>query len=300
MLAAGIATDKAIATLARPQTESKPTALQVKLQRAAAQVSKGSPLSKALAQQRCLNRADEPLLTSAEAAGRVAQALQFISERQCNKAQHIKSLKAGMVMPIAVLAVGVLAGLFIKLLSGTSLLTAIKSLIVPTAMVLLAIHLIIRALQVDTRVYLSVIWRVPVLCDALAKYSVKFQVVFEQCFYRPLLWQFQSGVAFEHAVVNNQNLLNSARYRQLVRRSAKQVGNGSELGDALADNKLIMSKRLYAVFRVGQYSGAFETALSSELNIQHASIERYMSALIRWLPRLAYVMVLTVLARVIL
>jgi len=68
----------------------------------------------------------------------------------------------------------------------------------------------------------------------------------------------------------------------------------------LADNKLIMSKRLYAVFRVGQYSGAFETALSSELNIQHASIERYISALIRWLPRLAYVMVLTVLARVIL
>jgi len=290
--------DKALASLTK--SDNQPRRLDLKLQHLRSQAAKGVPLSRALSHQKLINAADVALLASAEAAGRLAEALRFVSDRNVMRAQQLSTFRAGLVLPLAILFIGAFAGVFIKVASGVALIEAVFTVARPLTLALFGIYLLARLLAVDIRTYLSLIWKHPLIWPVLERLTPKVSVAFEQCFYWPLLWQIQSGLRFDTAVNNNQALLANHRFKQAVIATKRQVSSGEELGLALVSNGLVLSPRLRQVLQVGQQTGRFEQAMSSELTIQQAGLDESFKQLLAWAPRVVYLLVLISVSRFIL
>lgn len=319
MLGAGVTADKALATIARPHSDSSAlirtrlishtqrstrTKLQQRFAKVATLCAKGVPISKALLRNQCILPADAALLSSAEAAGRLALALQFLGERNSFKQAQVSTLKAGLVLPLAVLGIGLLAGVFIQSLQGTSVLAAIMGVTIPSLFVLLCMTTAVSAVQLDVRLYLSCVWAVsdllPRLGQLLMNQNIVFKNAFERCFYTPLLWQIKSGISFEVALANNQCLINNKHYQRCVTQAVFDIARGEALPKVLSDNKLAFSKRMQQTLETGDHAGCLEQALSGELAIQQRIAQDRLANLVKWLPRLAYLLVIVVLAKVVL
>ena len=303
MLEAGVAIDKALGSLAgsnaRPSMRPsvKPSVVQQKLSRVQQQVSRGVPLSKSLLLHRCVSSADSHLLTTSERAGRVGEALVILADRRSSQAQMVSSLKASLFFPIGLLIIGSMAGILIKLVSGQTVVNTLLSVMIPALLLVACLGLALRMLSVDSRVYLSIGWNIPLLSDFLKRSVFVYRASYVQSFYVPLCWQIQSGVAFDEALSNNREILANPSFQRAVSSASRSLSLGKGLAKSLVEQKLVLSARLEQVMLMSQDTGSFDASIIHELNQQRRALKLWLHNLTKWFPRLAYLLVLVVLTK---
>lgn len=297
MLGAGVVPDKALASLSRSD-RARPSTSQLKLARIQRQVAVGVPLSKALQQQRYLCDFDTRLIRVAESCGKLPQGLALISEHQVAKTQWLNRIKASLTLPLAVLIIGALAGLLVRVIRGDGLIESVFVISTSVLLTLLCFSALLRMLSLDIRYYLSIAWSMPVVSYLFKHLSVNTQACFEQVFYRTLVWQFNAGVAYDQALTNNATLLSSRAYKASVKQAARSISAGDSVSTALRQNQLVLTERLRQTLRVADDTGTFGQAVSRALSVQRQRLELAMENVVSWLPRVSYLVVLLVVSSV--
>lgn len=305
MIGAGLAVDQSLRTLQGKQSKDlKPdktnTAVNKKidsqLPRIIALVERGVSLADAFKRTSAISEFDYRLLKSAETAGRLEQGLQHIAVRWTKHLQRVNSLKSSLLMPVVVLIIGALAGVFVRvLLSNQTVFDASVSIAVIVFYVLLFFSLMLRALMLDARIYLSFLWPIAFV----RRRSLRYQRVFEQLFYRSLLWQIESGVAAEKATSQCSDVLSVKSFKVSVQSAATQMGAGQSLPQCLVDHNLVLTKRMQQVLSIANESGRYEQAVARELVIQRQKLDLQLNDDFKWLARASYVLVLVVISRLV-
>ena len=302
MIGAGLPIDQSLRTLqGKRSKEFKPhdnsTAINKtndsQLQRIIALVERGVSLADAFKRASAISQFDYHLLKSAEAAGRLEQGLQHIAVRWTNQLQRVKSLKSALLLPVVVLIIGALAGVFVRVLkSGQTVFDASISIAIIVLCVVLFFSLMLRVLALDARIYLSVLWPI----EFVRRRSLRYQRVFEQLFYRSLLWQIESGIAVEKATSKCSNLLSAQSFKISARSAATNMGSGLSLPQSLIDNGLVLSKRMQQVLLIANQSGSYEQAVGTELVLQRQKLDQQLNDDFKWFARASYVLVLLVIS----
>ena len=292
LLDAGLPVDKALMNFADRQAKTLPG-----LESVVAAVRRGVALASALRQARIVSTFDFALLDLAEQAGRLPAGLRAISARHQLRQQRVKSLRIRLWMPQLVVCIAALASIFLAVMvDSESLAGAFFTAIATVVAVMLMTRLLLTILQLDPRYYLSVFWWSPTIKHRVFLYHS----VFEQLFYRGLLWQLESGVDAANALVRCEDLLSSGSFRRSVQSAAAAAQTGESLVDALEFNKLILSSSLRQVLAIAETSGRWQQAIEHELGLQKRRLNQRIDSIFNWLPRAYYVFVLIVVLRYLL
>ncbi len=286
MLDAGLLPSVALATVGKDQTELKST-----LRRARGLVERGVDLPSALKRAKAISEFDFELLKSAAVAGQLGSGLRHIAEHRAQQLARVNSLKAALWMPKAVLFVGALAGLFIRIASYKQPpVTAFTTILLIVCLVLVSSHLFIRIYCLDRRLWLSWMWPIRIIRTQ----SLRFKQNFEQLFYRSFIWQYSGGVSTEQALANCQKLLTSPTFQANVEQAIHSVAKGTSTPQALLQNDLVLSKRMRQTLKLANQAGTLETAVNQELTLQQDDIDRRQLNDIKWIPRAYYVIILVI------
>lgn len=289
MLDAGLLPSAALATVEKDQTELKST-----LRRARGLVERGVDLPSALKRAKAISDFDFELLKSTAVAGQLGDGLRHIAEHRAQQLARVNSLKAALWMPKAVLFVGALAGLFIRIASyKQNPITSFATICLIVSLVLISTHLFVRIYSLDRRLWLSWLWPI----RFIRTQSIRFRQNFEQLFYRSFIWQYAAGVSAEQALTNCQKLLASPSFQANVEQAIHSVAKGTAAPQALIQNDLILSKRIRQTMQLANQAGALETAVNQELTLQRDDLERRQLNDIKWIPRAYYVINLVIVLR---
>ncbi len=289
MIDAGLSIEHALSTLNKTPSKDDLT-----LKKITHSVSKGAALATTFEKHNIIDKFDAGLLRSAELAGRLPQGLTYLAQTQTERQQTTNSLKSLALLPKAILMIGGLAGIFVRIAQfGQTPLQAILNVGVVIFSTLVIIQLLIALLTLDPRVWISYSWNF----NFLHKYSKRFQQNFEQLFYSSLSWQFDSGIDAAKALQRNALLLKSTSYQKTVKNAQQQANAGTNLPTLLQKNCLVLSKRMRRVLDVSDNSGTLTKALGHELNFIAQDIQQRTTNLIAWWPRLLYLMVLLIVIK---
>jgi len=293
MLDAGVASDKAFSALLKGIQKNP---FRAKMSKAQRSISNGVSISKAMYKQGLISHADSVLLGVGEQPGKTADALNLLHKLRQDQIMTLGALRSRLILPLAILTIGALAGIAIKVFAGNSLFSAFSEVFWPSAFVLFLIKFVLHVFSMDHSKLLSSLWSFPVLNSLFKQSDSYVQLSFIQLFYQPLLRQIQAGLPADKAIKNCGLLLSNADFKRQVFSAASLVSKGEEIGEALSLQGLVLSKRLNGVLRTGNQSGRFDQAIASELNLQRIKLQQKYKNICDWWPRLAYVVVLVVVS----
>ncbi len=286
LLDAGLPVDKALLNFADKQAKALPG-----LESVIAAVRQGVALASALQREQIISRFDFALIDLAEQAGRLPAGLRAISNRHQLRQQRVKSLRVRLWMPQLVLCIAAVASIFLVLMSGPeSLANAIFRAVATVVVVMFVTRLLLAVILLDPRYYLSFFWWSP----TIKRHLVLYYSVFEQLFYRGLLWQLESGVDAATALTRCQTLLKSPSFQRSVQSAASAAQSGESLVEALSSNGLVLSSSLRQVLVIAETSGRWQQAIQHELGLQKRRLNQRIDNIFDWLPRAYYVFVLMV------
>ncbi len=288
MLGAGVLLDAALESVLKDTHGD----LSARFSRARRLTAKGVALSQALLHSKCIHAADSAWLQSAEYAGRPELALKVISDRQVERVHFIRSLRVSLVFPMAVLAIGVGAGFFIKVLTGVSMVLAVWEVLLPALLLTASLFGFIALMNQDFRRVLSLVWSIPLVGTVLINRVSLIKRQYELAFFTPLLWQVKAGVPFDKAISSNQRLISNSSYQSQVLSCAESVRNGMAISAALTENGLVLSDRSKMALKIADASGDFERVLRSELVMHAEIVQQAFKNIVSWTPKVAYVLVL--------
>ena len=288
MLDAGLSIEKAMNALDKNANDPE-------IKRIIRYIKSGTSFSSALIKIKTINDFDKELLNCAEQAGCLSQGLAHIAELKINQQQNIKTLRASLLLPKAVLMIGMFAAIFIRVASyGEGVFEAVTGVGLITVVTLMIINLFVKLLSIDIKLVISIAWPYAVL---RTKYT-QLKLEFEQLFYRSLVWQLSSGVDIATSLERNRLLLKSAKYRSSVIEAQQQCVTGVNLPLALMENGLVLTKRMKQVLNTADNTGNFEQAVGHELDIISEKLRQQATARLKWWPRVVYVFVMVVIMRV--
>ncbi len=291
MVAAGISIDASLASLA-----SQPNINASKLQKALRLVKRGFSLPDAFRRAALITDFDYEMLRCANEAGRLADGLNHISERRVSQLQRSESLKASLILPKALVAMGVFGGFFVRTASGsqsiTEMIVSIGTVVVWFYLVVYIAMVVIRA---DPRIWMSWLWPY----SWLHRNSEWYRLALEYLFYKSLLWQVSAGVSASIATKNCHKLLSSVHFQSCVVAASESMSRGESMPSALINGGLVLTSRMRQVLLIADQSGKHETAIKHELAIQEATLKQKSDDLFRWLPRVFYVIALVAVSKLI-
>ena len=289
MLAAGLSVENCLKTLNKTPVQDHQTLTKI-----TQYVANGSNLTTALLKLKIIDTFDAALLANAETAGRLPEGLHHIARLQLKRQKTIRTLSGLALLPKAILIIGALVAMFIRIVQyGQNPANVISSLAITLTISFIAIWLAILVLTIDARIPLSLAWG----RQFLHKHSRRFQQHFEQRFYASLVWQITSGVDTSTALKRNALLLNSKSYTMAVKQAASDVASGTDLPTTLIKNKLILSKRMRHILPIADMSGTTEKAISHELQSIELQIAHTVNVLISWWPKALYIICLLIVIR---
>lgn len=294
MLDAGLSVEHALKTLFESPKKNRESKDQQSLKKIIHKVSKGSTLSTALKANQVIDRFDATLLQNAETAGRLPQGLDHISKLKLNRQKMIRSLSGLALLPKAMLIIGALAGIFVRIAQqGQNPTQAIIDVSIVLMVSVIMITIVISLLTINARIPLSFIWNFPLL----KKHSKAFQQQFEQHFYHSLLWQITSGIDSAHAIQNNALLLNNNAFQKSTKQASQHASKGTDLPNALEQNGLILSKRMRQALFLADTAGTIEKSVGHELKNIQQQIKQHNENLVSWWPKILYVSVLIIIMK---
>ena len=294
MLDAGLSVEHALKTLYESPKKNHENQDQQSLKKIILNVSKGSTLSRALEAHQVIDRFDATLLENAETAGRLPQGLDHISKLKLGRLKMVRSLSGLALLPKAILIIGALAGIFVRIAQqGQTPTQAIMDVSIVLVVSMIAIKIVISLLTVNARIPLSLAWNIPLL----KKHSNSFQQQFEQHFYHSLVWQITSGIDSAHAIQNNALLLNNKVFQKSVKQASQHASKGSDLPNVLEQNGLILSKRMRQALLLADTAGTIEKSIGHELKNIQLQIKQHNENLVTWWPKILYVCVLIIIMK---
>ena len=300
MIDAGLSVEHALKTIYKhPKNKHKKyqkNRNQQTLKRIIQRVSKGSTLTAALKENSVVDKFDAALLENAEISGRLPQGLSHISKLKLIRQKMIKTLSGMALLPKAILFIGALAGIFVRIFQqGQTAIQAITDVSIVIVFTLIGIKLAVSLLTVNARIPISLGWDIPLI----KKYSKAFQQHFEQRFYHSFTWQLASGIDSANAIQNNALLLNNINYKKTVSQAAQLANKGIALPILLEQNNLALSARMQQTLSLSNTAGTAEKAISHELTLIQKEIKQRTYNIIAWWPRALYVVVMLIILKYI-
>jgi type II secretory pathway component PulF len=282
LLDAGIPADRALASLHQSHQLAW-------LNSASQRLARGEKLSRVLMAEQAINGFDARVLEIAEQTGLLGRGCLFIAERQQARVIRVSALAAALWMPNAVLLLGLIAALFIKITAdGMLFVQALLATIPIAAMTFIAGRILLWILLRDPRVWVSLVWRI----QWLRQRSRRFAVVFETEFYSALNWLLNAGIPMESAITTMANLLDSSEYQQSVTKAASLLSQGESLTTALLRHGLAPSPEMRHVLASADLAGTHSSSLEKLISIKQQQRQQMIDDENAWIPRFYYTLVL--------
>lgn len=230
-------------------------------------------------------------LKVAELAGKLPLTLINIAHRIERKNQRNQRLRAQLKFSQAVIVIGVLASILLAVVKETSFLREIFVLMT----VVISTKLIFRVLDCDVFYLLARTWDHRILQNVAI-----LKRLFEYYWYLLLALQLEAGIDAAQAVANLRDLLPSSIIRNNVRSCQRHLEQGKTLVVALSQAQLIMTPELKQVLYVGEKSGRLVSSLKHHLAIEEQYLDLKAAEFYEWLPRLYYVVAISLMMRFVL
>ena len=293
MLDAGLTIESALQTLVG-STSFNGKRIDDKLSRIILLVRQGQSLSKSLKQTNSIDDADFKIVNIAEQSGKLPQGLNAIADRRIDWVFKVNNLKANLLLPKGLLLVGALAGLFVRTASaGQTFQEASTAVITTLAIAWLFIMLTVWLVQRDLLVWLSLGWRIRLLRDRWKTY----QLVFEDAFYRLLIWQIEAGITPDRALNACKTLLSAPDYQAKVSSAETRVLKGDSVDTVMIESALVLSKPLKRVLLTSIQVGTWDRTIAHHLNLQKQVLNLQADNFFKWLPRLYYFIALLAISK---
>lgn len=287
MLGAGIDVEKALKSMGLKHSHSL-------FERAAALAARGLNLPDALLRAKLIDNYDYALLFAVDKAGSISSGLNHVSERRLSQLQRAESFKAGLILPKALIVIGLFAGVFIKIAAGAA--SPIEAVVSTGALALLFYLITFAALllvSIDSRIWMSYLWPYPTLWKRMQWYKLAV----EHFFFTSIVWQVSAGVSAGQACQNCSELLNSSRFTDSAIRASRAMAAGTAFSQALIENNLVLSNRMKQVLLISDKSGAHQAAIHKELMLQAESLKMKSNNFLKWTPRFFYLLALVFIAK---
>lgn len=263
------------------------------LRRAIGLVQRGVGLSDALQRANCLKPTDFSILSAAERAGCLPEGLQYIAQRRLSWLQRIDTLQAKLWLAKALLLVGALVALFIRVASqNQSPFAAFLDVSIMLIAAWMSIAVLLLMLKVDAVVWLSLTWPMPWFRRRLAI----VQWSFEQRFYRMLMWLIAAGVPADQSLDACRGLLNVAAFQRSLNTAEESVARGISLANSVEQAGLVLSHDLRRVMRIANHSGDWDNAVQHTLALQQQRLTHKVDDFFAWLPRVVYLLAVLAVA----
>jgi len=217
------------------------------------------------------------------------EGLAHIAQRRLSWQQKIATLQAGLWLPKAILLLGLFASVFVRMLTADQNAWEAISSVMPTVIIVWGlIHLSLWLLKNDSLTWLSIGWRFRLVREN----NLVYKLVFEQAFYRLLIWQIEAGVVLDQALKSMSSMLTSSNFQQRTYNAAGTVSQGASLSQSLSDQGLVLTKELHRVLQTGLQAGSLEKAVAHHIKWQQQIISHKAEQFLKWLPRVYYFIVL--------
>ncbi len=257
-------------------------------------VSRGQSLSTAFMKANCISPSDFTLLQIAEKSGKLSAGLTLIADRRIDWLMKVDTLKANLLLPKGLLLVGALAGMFVRMASaGEPFSEALYSVLSTLIVAWLFISLTVWLIKCDGLTWLSLGWRLPFLKERWLVY----QLLFEQAFYRLLIWQINAGIAPDKALETSKDLLHASDYKRKVTLASGDASKGEAMDLLLNKNGLVLSASLKQVLRTSIQIGSWDKAIDHHLKLQRQVLLLKSDDFFKWLPRFYYFLTLLVISK---
>lgn len=226
------------------------------------------------------------LLQAAEEAGRVPDALRQIAMAAEQQQRRLATLKVQLSLPLSLLLLASLAGLGFRLYrSGQTLGTALAEAVLPLMLVLLATTLLLRLLRCDSGFWLSWGWRL-----GLARLPL-YQRFYDHEFCRQLYWPLDAGMP--QTLAPALGLLDVPDYRRRVSSAQRMLASGKGITDTLLHHNLVFGTMTRQLLAAAEHAGRLPEAIGHQLEQERAHLELGLDTFYQWLPRLYYLLVLS-------
>lgn len=230
-------------------------------------------------------------LKIAELAGKLPLTLINIAHRLERKNERNQRLRAQLKFSQAVIAIGLLASILLALVKEAGFFHEIMALLT----VIISTKLIFRTLDSDIFYLLAQAWNRHIL----QKVAI-LKRLFEYYWYLLLVLQLEAGIDPAQAVANLRDLLPSSLFRNNVRTCQRHLEQGKTLVVALSQAQLIMTPELKQALFVGEKSGCLVSSLKHHLDLEQQYLELKATEFYEWLPRLYYVVAVSLMMRFVL
>jgi len=291
LLNAGIAPAEAVALLGKQYTYLRP-----ELARMTSALKTGQSLKHAFSTTRLLGAVELEILSTAEQAGKVVEALKFIGLRFDVRASRLKKVKSQLVLPMFIFILAVIIGFVIQVVDQTASIGAAS---LQAVLYLLAFTVtmktIFAGINRDSIVWMGLLSRV-----GMASWFSLAQRCFEYTWLTLLLWQHTAGIDWITATERIAHVTSVNGFQQKMRALNIALQQGKSLSAALTVSGVPISQTAMLTLHTGESSGNMTQSLQQYLTMEDERLASSIQLLTDWLPRLCYAfIVLFVVAYVI-
>lgn len=254
----------------------------------ARRLKQGRSLSDSLRGMNLYGRRALLLLEAAEPAGRLPEALRAIAAESEKQRRRLSRLKAQLWLPVALLAIAALFGFGLQYYwRGQPAVAALAGTVLPVAGAWVMTVLLFRLLRRDSCFWLSWGWRLGMRSLAV------YRRFYDQQFLLQLYWPLQAGCAATDAIMTASDLLEAKSYRQGVAIARHKLGRGAPLVETLGAQELLLAPSNRAGLMSSEAAGSLPAAIDHQLQLEAELLDLYLDAFYQWLPRIYYVLALS-------
>ena len=289
MLVSGMSVQQVFATI-KAQDEHN-HALVDACNKALVDVNQGLSFTAVAARYRFFDGYHVEQLKIAELAGKLPLTLMNIAHRLERKNERNQKLRAQLRFSQAVIVLGVLANILLAIVKEVSFIREIMALLIVT----ISTKLIFRVIDSDIFYLLAKAWNHHILQSVGV-----LKRLFEYYWYLLLALQLEAGIDPAQAVANLRDLLPSSVIRNNVRKCQRHLEQGKTLVLALSQAHLILTSEFKQMLLIGEKSGRLVSSLRHHLELEQQYLDLKATEFYEWLPRLYYVVAISLMMRFVL
>jgi len=253
-------------------------------------VAQGLSLITALSRQHFFNRYQLEQIKIGELSGCLPVTLINIGHRLSKQDARNKKLKAQLKLSQAIIVIGLTAGMVITSIKGGDILYGLLGLMI----IVMVTKRIYAVLDGDVFSLIASVWRSPTLINHVSV----FKRLFEYYWYSLLAAQLDAGIDPVHALMNLQGLFPSTLLQRQARVAQRSLEKGNSLLSSLSQAQLILTQPLRQTLWIGEKTGLLAPTLNYYLELEAQKLEIIAATVYEWLPKLYYVMAVSIVLHV--
>jgi type II secretory pathway component PulF len=245
-------------------------------------LEKGTRFSLALGQSGMINRYEQEIISIAEHAGRVEQALRQIANSCELRESRINRLKTKLYYPMAIFIVGVIVSAILQLSKNPELpiFALFFSVLTVIVIVLWATRTLLKLMQKDAFQWLNLARR--------QTDNQWYQKLFQQVVFGSLLWSTTSGIDYKTGFTRVSKLIGNKVIQKKLYMTAKYCEQGLTVSDAVMRSQLPIHPDFKHILITGERSGRWDYAVGKYLEDNQRELDSKIDDVFEWTPRLYY------------